>query len=86
MLSLGIDVSKATLHVALLLPDDKFRHKTLANSPSGFGELIAWLTRQTTTPVHACLEATGVYGDAIALFLHEAGHTVSVVNPSIIHA
>jgi transposase len=86
MLALGIDVSKATLHVALLLPQDKLRHKTFANASAGFRELAAWLTRHTVDPVHACLEATGSYGDAIALFLHEAGHTVSVVNPSIIHA
>jgi transposase len=31
--------------------------------------------------LHACLEATGVYGEAIALFLHERGHLISVVNP-----
>jgi transposase len=29
-----------------------------------------------------CLEATGVYSEAIALFLHEAGYRVSVVNPA----
>jgi transposase len=36
--------------------------------------------------VHACLEATGTYGDALALWLHDAGHVVSVVNPAIMHA
>ena len=86
MLSLGVDVSKATLHVALILPSDKLQHKTFGNTPAGFRELAGWLTRHTPDRVHACLEATGSYGDAIALFLHEAGHTVSVVNPSIIHA
>ena len=35
--------------------------------------------------VHACLEATGRYSLGIALALHEAGHTVSVVNPARIH-
>jgi len=33
------------------------------------------------TQVHACLEATGVYGEAVAEFLYEKGHRVSVVNP-----
>jgi len=37
-------------------------------------------------PVHACLEATGPYGDAVALFLHDAGHRVSILNPAVIHA
>jgi transposase len=86
MLSVGIDVSKSTLHVAVLRPGDKLRHKTCTNTPAGFQELAAWLTRHTPDPVHACLEATGPYGEAIALFLYDAGHTVSVVNPSIIHA
>jgi transposase len=32
--------------------------------------------------LHACLEATGYYGDDVAQFLHEAGYRVSVVNPA----
>jgi transposase len=32
--------------------------------------------------LHACLEATGSHGDELALYLHEAGHTVSIVNPA----
>jgi transposase len=86
MMSLGVDVSKATLHVALVVAGDQWRHKTCANTPAGFHELAQWLARHTPDPVHACLEATGPYGDAIALFLYEAGHTVSVVNPSILAA
>jgi transposase len=86
MLSLGIDVAKATLHCALLRPDDRIRHKRLANSPAGFQALSAWLARHTADPVHACLEATGPYGDAIALYLYDAGHRVSVLNPAVIHA
>lgn len=86
MLSLGIDVSKATLHAAVLLAGDKLRHKTFANSAAGLQELAGWLARHTAERVHACLEATGPYGDAVALFLYDAGHTVSIVNPSVIHA
>ena len=36
--------------------------------------------------VHACLESTGTYGEAVAHALHEAGHQVSIVNPSLIRA
>lgn len=32
--------------------------------------------------MHACLEATGRYGDGLALHLHDAGHRVSIVNPA----
>ena len=31
---------------------------------------------------HACLEATGQYGEAVAEYLFECGHQVSVVNPA----
>src|SRR5947207_573245 len=36
--------------------------------------------------MHACLEATGTYGDALATYLYEAGHVVSLVNPAAIKA
>jgi hypothetical protein len=36
--------------------------------------------------VHACLEATGAYGEALSAYLHEASHTVSVINPAAIKA
>ena len=61
----------------------KPRHKAFPNTPAGFQRLQEWLNAQT---VHACLEATGTYGDALARFLHQSGHTVSVVNPAQIKA
>ena len=83
---LGIDIAKAKFVVALRTPDGKRRRKSCANTPAGFAELAAWLTHQHVTRVHACLEATGTYGEALATWLHDAGHQVSVVNPAIIHA
>lgn len=84
--SLGIDIAKAKFAVALLTRDGKVRHKSCANTPAGFAELAAWLQRQHVRRVHACLEATGTYGDALATWLYDTGHVVSVVNPTIIHA
>ena len=83
---LGIDIAKAKFAVSLLTADGKRRRKTCANAPAGFVELTAWLQRQRVTHVHACLEATGTYGEALATWLHDAGHRVSVVNPAVIHA
>lgn len=83
---LGIDIAKAKFAAALLRPDGKIRHKSCANTPTGCADLAAWLQRQQVTRVHATLEATGTYGEALAIWLHDAGHVVSVVNPSIIHA
>ena len=79
---LGIDVSKATLDVVLLRPDVPPEAAHFANDGSGFRSLRHFLKKRQVKPLHACLEATGHYGDGVALFLHEAGYTVSVVNPA----
>ncbi len=77
---LGIDVSKKTLDVALIF-DNRTFSKQFQNSAEGFKLLAVWLASLQIKQVHACLEATGVYGEAVALFLHDHGHQVSVVNP-----
>ncbi len=77
---LGIDVSKRTLDVALIF-EARTLCKQFKNSTDGFRSLADWLASLEIKQVHACLEATGIYGEAVALFLHECGHLVSVVNP-----
>ena len=77
---LGIDVSKRTLDVALIF-EARTLCKQFKNSTDGFRSLADWLVSLEIKQVHACLEATGIYGEAVALFLHEQGHLVSVVNP-----
>lgn len=85
---LGIDVSKATLDVALLLDEtaSKPRHRVFANTGQGHQQLLSWLQSQGATPAQACLEATGTYADAVALALHAAGHRVALVNPAQVRA
>lgn len=77
---LGIDVAKLKLDVALV-SGGKTLVRQFDNSTSGFNLSTAWLTSSDVREVHACLEATGTYGAAVASFLHENGHCVSVVNP-----
>ena len=77
---LGIDVAKSKLDVALATAE-KVLVKKFANNNKGFKLLQGWLASLHIEEVHACLEATGPYGDAIAEFLYEHGHRVSVVNP-----
>ena len=77
---LGIDVAKLKIDVVLIF-ENKSLSKQFANSPAGFKLLAAWLKSLQITQVHACLEATGIYGNAVAGFLHRQGHRVSVVNP-----
>ena len=83
---LGIDISKLKFDVALLRDSGKFKHRVFPNTPAGFLQLSAWLMKQKVARVHACLEATGTYGEAVATYLSDACHVVSVVNPAAIKA
>ena len=78
---LGIDIAKQKFDVALLL-DGKTKHKACKNSVEGFEILMLWLEKQGVQKVHACLEATGSYGEDLAIYLHDADHIVSIVNPA----
>ena len=78
---LGIDIAKETFDVILLV-SGQAQHASFDNSPHGFTRLNKWLKKKQAGLVHACLEATGRYGEALAEHLHEAGHEVSVVNPA----
>ncbi len=79
---LGIDVAKLKLDCALQLPNHKFKNKRFANTPQGFAELSAWLALHGVDALHVCMEATGVYWEAVAEYLADTGVTVSVVNPA----
>lgn len=79
---LGIDVAKLTLALTLTTPAGDHLHFSCANTPAGFAELHQWLLQQQVTSLHACMEATNVYWEAIATWLHAHGYTVSVVNPA----
>ncbi|MNZ73601.1 Transposase [compost metagenome] len=79
---LGIDVSKKSLHLALLKSEhDKPLHKTCSNSEAGYKEMVRWLESRKVGSVQVCLEATGWGEEAAASALVEAGHRVSLLNP-----
>lgn len=82
---LGIDVSKAKLDCALML-GTKFKSKVFPNTPAGFAALSDWLALHARGEIHACLEATHVYWEPVALHLADAGHRVSVINPALARA
>jgi transposase len=78
---LGIDIAKQKFDVALKW-NSRRRAKVFRNDAEGWQALLRWLKDLGVDQVHACLEATGRYGDGLALHLHDAGHRVSVVNPA----
>lgn len=80
---LGIDVSKKSFDVVLLGGEQTYRGH-FGNDAAGWGKLRRWLQKRQAEQVHACMEATGRYWVELAMFLHEAGYEVSVVNPKLI--
>jgi transposase len=80
--ALGIDIAKLKFNVCLINLHGKLKHKVFSNDATGFEQLREWLTKQGAGRAHACMEATGTYGEVLALFLSRAGHRVSVVNPA----
>ena len=79
---LGIDISKKDFHVVLLSEESKQKHRKFTNDLEGFEQLKEWLKLKEVEELHACMEATSIYGDALAEFLFIAGYSVSVVNPA----
>lgn len=79
----GIDVSAATLSVAVIERDQPLQQREFANRASGHKSLIGWLHKHKAQ-VRVSLEATGIYSLDLALALHEApGIEVTVLNPKM---
>lgn len=78
---LGIDISKQTFDVALL-KGKRAKAAHFTNTEQGFEDFSDWLTHQDVSSAHACLEATNIYGHALANYLYQRGHQVSIVNPA----
>lgn len=79
---LGIDLAKLTFDATLLTASGQQHYQSFPNTDEGFTELQTWLTQHGVTQLHACMEATNIYYEALATFLYAQGHTVSVVNPA----
>src|ERR1700754_2537087 len=84
--ALGLDVSKLKVDCALWVDGKVRASRSIGNNPGGFEMLSSWLIKQKADRVHACCEATGPYSEAIATWLADAGHVVSIVNPARISA
>ena len=84
--SLGIDVSKSSLSICLGLLTGKlvknFKPRSdVSNSIEGYEELSKWLLKSidSTVELRIVMEATGVYHEGLALYLHELGYSVSIM-------
>nr|WP_272888631.1 transposase [Stutzerimonas stutzeri] len=68
----GIDIAKHTFDIAALQANGKFRTKAkLANTQSGFELLQQWLSTHAEPKAWVVMEATGIYHEALAQWLHK---------------
>ena len=79
--SIGVDVSKKKFDAALLTEQGKYRCKVFDNDARGFQAFRDWIKTNAADQAQVCMEATGVYHEALATFLFDHQATVFVVNP-----
>ncbi len=84
MIFIGIDISKMSFDVAVLI-DGAYHNQYFTNDLTGFSDFSTWV-KSFKQPAYICLEATGVYGLALAKHCHQEKHNVIVANPIQTHA
>jgi transposase len=55
--------------------------KVFTNNAQRYDALCEWLDRNEAKDPHICMEATGIYGDALSYYPVDRNYKVSVVNP-----
>lgn len=80
----GIDVGKDELWVAV----PNLKSKMFKQSPASIKSMNDWVTKLAdNAPIHYCMEATGVYGQKLAVCLTQFPNLqISIVNPAQIAA
>ncbi len=80
----GIDISKLSFDVAVL-HDAAYHHRHFDNNSGGFALCLTWV-KSFKSPALFCLEATGIYGLALAKYLCQQQQKTIVANPIQTHA
>ncbi len=79
MLFIGIDISKLTFDVAILVNNESYNEQ-FDNKKEGFIALLKWVKKFKLSP-YFCMEATGIYSLSLAKYLIQKGHKTIVANP-----
>jgi transposase len=81
----GVDIASSTFTAAVGAMPWKVvvKSQEFENSEDGFQEFLDWLSTHQlpTKQTIVCMEATGVYGESLAYFLHHKGYPVCVEPP-----
>ena len=79
MLYAGIDISKKTFNVAVLI-NHNCHNNEFNNDSKGFKAFFKWIKSFHQETIF-CMEATGIYGLNLAKSLHKNGEQIIVANP-----
>jgi len=83
MIFIGIDISKDKFDATLLADQDQTHFATFDNEKSGFRSFANWAKKKAKKQnVHIVMEATNIYWEELALYLHNKQLRLSVVNPA----
>lgn len=81
----GIDIASASFMACVGTTPWKLTVKPMKfdNQEDGFVSFLGWLQEHNLSPERTvvCMEATGVYGEGLAYFLHASGYPVAVEPP-----
>jgi len=81
----GLDIASESFFACVLTGPTQVHlaPRAFDNDPLGIADLVAWLQAQQVTPAETvvCMEATGVYGEAVAYQLHAQGWWLAVHSP-----
>jgi transposase len=81
----GVDIASATFMACIGTTPWKITVKPVKfeNDEDGFVSFLGWLKEHNLTAESTvvCMEATGVYSEGLAYFLHASGYTVAVEPP-----
>lgn len=82
---IGIDISKATLDVALLINNELIDSNSFSNNLDGFKKLLFWLKSKNLNlnlnNTLFCMEKTGIYSIRLSNFLSENKYNVWLEDP-----
>lgn len=87
--AVGIDVSMDNFHVCFSVINALQKvtikgSRSFTNNSKGFQSLAIWVKnhqKEANLPIIYAMEATGIYYENLAWFLHHLGHQVSVILP-----
>jgi transposase len=87
--NLGIDIAAKNFRVCLMIKHQDLRSKIKGqrkfdNTPSGYKALQEWLSKKVNASqkLTITMEATGVYYERLAYYLHDLGYQVHVLLPN----